>query len=159
MSGRCRTGSWTQNSGYSSAGDRSRFPGTHRWEPRGVVSLRDLPRGQRDPRVRHVQRHRDHRRTHTAPPLSADRRDSGQQRRTKRSHQARPRRSPRPHSLISENGGMGNTARQSRPSHTVGCDDVPVIRRAVRRIPEMTYNRPYHASSEKIYLMHMNQKV
>jgi len=46
--------------------------------------------------------------------------------------------------LVGSGGGR-------RPTHTVGCNDVPVIRRAVRRIPEMTYNRPYqsHASMEE----------
>jgi len=38
--------------------------------------------------------------------------------------------------------GMGS-CQAPGPSDTVGCNCVPVIRRAFRRIPEMTYNRPY----------------
>jgi len=33
------------------------------------------------------------------------------------------------------------------PYHTVGYTDFPVIRRSVRRIPELTDNRPYHRPS------------
>ncbi|PSQ01473.1 hypothetical protein BRC95_12070 [Halobacteriales archaeon QS_5_68_33] len=32
-------------------------------------------------------------------------------------------------------------------THTVGCTDVPVFRRPVRRNPELSYNRPYHLFS------------
>jgi membrane protein len=34
--------------------------------------------------------------------------------------------------------------------HTVGCNDLPVFRRAVRRNPEMTYNRPYQTVIERV---------
>jgi hypothetical protein len=44
---------------------------------------------------------------------------------------------------------------------TVGCNDLPVFRRPVRRNPEMIYNRPYEGwlgdSAEAVYRDHRRE--
>ena len=34
---------------------------------------------------------------------------------------------------------------------TVGCNDLPVFRRPVRRNPEMIYNRPYEECNDNLF--------